>query len=258
MQQVFDKVKHFFDSTPTLFIPNGSDLFILETDASGHGIGAVLFQQGADTIQRPVGYFSKTLSDAERNYSIYKLELFAIVRAIKHFRIYLSHHPLLLRTDNQAILWWKRQVIPPGDVIARWFAFLEQFNFTVVHQKGENNNIADAISRNPDSVQMTNSSQTDLIPTDFLTDLIPTCYLTDFNRDLSELCTQEHKLIIQFLRVHTVDERQIQSGSLDLKELFANREKLCLQNGLIALKPLASESTSPTYIPSSLRKELLA
>jgi hypothetical protein len=67
--------------------------FELEVDASGFALGAVLTQRGTDKKKHPIAYFSTTLSEAERNYDIYDLELLAIVKALRHWRQFLAGSP---------------------------------------------------------------------------------------------------------------------------------------------------------------------
>ena len=249
-QEAFHRVQHAFDHIPTLFIPNGQDPFILETDASRSGIGAVLLQKSCG-IERPVGYYSKGLSHAESNYSIYKLELFAVVSAVKHFRIYLSHQPFTIRTDNQALTWFRRQQVPPGDVIARWFATLEQFTFTIVHLPGEQNQIADELSRKPET--LIQSSPTKL---NAYTPAQPSALLTDITTDLSVQYNAEHQQIVQLLRNGDEPSSQrLHASSPEFKELYGHRDELSLHNDRIICHK-SDDSTLP-YIPLSMRNELL-
>lgn len=77
-----------------LGLPYFSQPFILETDASGIGVGAVLGQQG-----HPIAYFSKTLSPIMQKQSTYKRELLAIIEALAKFRHYLLGNKFIIRTD---------------------------------------------------------------------------------------------------------------------------------------------------------------
>jgi hypothetical protein len=69
------------------------DQFDLEVDASGFAVGAVLLQKKEDGKRHPVGYYSATLNEAERNYDIYNLELLAIVKALRNWRPLLAGSP---------------------------------------------------------------------------------------------------------------------------------------------------------------------
>ncbi|KAL5717049.1 hypothetical protein ACHQM5_010129 [Ranunculus cassubicifolius] len=87
-------------STPVLALPDYGQPFILETDASGRGIGAVLMQAG-----RPIAYFSKALGPRALGFSTYEKELLAIVSAVSRWRSYLVGHPFIIYTDHQSFLW---------------------------------------------------------------------------------------------------------------------------------------------------------
>ena len=78
-QQAFEDLKKRVSSEPILAHPELDQQFELEVDASGFAIGAVLLQKKEDNKRHPVGYYSATLNEAERNYDIYDLELLAIV-----------------------------------------------------------------------------------------------------------------------------------------------------------------------------------
>jgi hypothetical protein len=82
-QQAFATLKHRVTSEPILAQPVLNDQFDLEVDASGFAVGAVLLQRKEDGKRHPVGYYSATLNEAERNYDIYNLELLAIVKALR-------------------------------------------------------------------------------------------------------------------------------------------------------------------------------
>ncbi|MBJ4999897.1 hypothetical protein JGF38_23160, partial [Salmonella enterica subsp. enterica serovar Hadar] len=86
-------------SPPVLVYPQPDQLFILDTDASNTGIGAVL-SQVRDGQEKVSAYFSKSLSKPERNYCVTQKELLAIVRAVEHFHHYLYGPKFLVRTDR--------------------------------------------------------------------------------------------------------------------------------------------------------------
>ena len=78
----FQILKHLVTLEPVLAHPDQDKPFELEVDTPGYGIGAVLSQRKEDNKLHPVAYFSATLNKAERNYDIYRLELYTIVRAL--------------------------------------------------------------------------------------------------------------------------------------------------------------------------------
>ena len=95
-----------------------------------------------------VAYYSCTLSRPERYYCVTHKELLAVVKAIKHFHVYLYGRKFLLRTDHSALQWLLSFRHPEGQV-ARWLEGLQQYDFTVEHRAGTKHGNADALSRQP-------------------------------------------------------------------------------------------------------------
>ena len=77
---------------------------LIDTDASGDGIGAVL-SQIQDNLERVIGYFSRTLSEAEKNYCVTLRELLAVVVYSEHFRRYFLGEQFYIRTDHASLTW---------------------------------------------------------------------------------------------------------------------------------------------------------
>ena len=100
-QQAFDVLKFKLCDAPILAYPNFNIDFVLETDVSGKGLGAVLSQCVHGSLH-PIVFASRALSPSERNYSITDLETLAIVWACSHFRAYLYGHIVTVFTDHLA------------------------------------------------------------------------------------------------------------------------------------------------------------
>jgi hypothetical protein len=89
-------------TTPILTYPCPVEEFILDTDASNYGIGAVLSQiQGGE--ERAIGYYSRSLNKAERNYCVTRKELLAVVAAVEHFHYYLYGQKFTVRTVHSSL-----------------------------------------------------------------------------------------------------------------------------------------------------------
>ena len=101
-QEAFDKLKKRVTIEPVLAHAKLEDQFELEVDASGYAVGAVLLQRKEDGKKHPIGYYSATLNEAQRNYDIYNLELLAIVMALKNWRPLLagSPHKIIIYSDH--------------------------------------------------------------------------------------------------------------------------------------------------------------
>ena len=117
---------------PCLSLPRFDQPFILQTDASNVGLGAVLAQIDTHGNEQVISYGSRTLTPWERNYSTMEKEALAIIFATEHFRFYLLGHPFKIVTDNSALT-WLHSVEPKGR-IAGWIMKLQEFDFTIVHQ----------------------------------------------------------------------------------------------------------------------------
>ena len=100
-QRAFDKLKSCLVSEPILAFPDFTRPFILDTDASDIGIGAVLSQIHDDGSEHVVSYASCVLSKPERNYCVTRRELLAVVTFVQHFRPYLLG-PGFTRSYNQS------------------------------------------------------------------------------------------------------------------------------------------------------------
>ena len=148
-QAVFQQLKQALTSAPILAYPDPSLRFTLDTDASDHGIGSVLSQVTEDGREQVVAYASKSLSKSQKNYSVTKRELLAVVEFCDHFRHYLMGAEFTVRTDHKALLWLKSFKEPTG-LLARWIERLSMYDFTFEHRRGSYHANADALSRLPE------------------------------------------------------------------------------------------------------------
>jgi hypothetical protein len=108
--------------------PDFTNPFILTTDASGCAIGAIL-SQGKVGQEKPIAYASRTLNQAEQNYSTIEKELTAIVWACQHFRPYLIGKNFTIVTDHKPLTWMSN-VKDPSSRLLRWRILLEEYDYT--------------------------------------------------------------------------------------------------------------------------------
>ena len=145
-QRAFEYLKERLIQAPILKYPDFERSFIIYTDASGTGLGAVLSQIHEDEKEHVIAYASRSMNKAETNYAITDQECLAIVWAVRHFQHYLGLKLFTIVTDHSALKWLQTSKIPKGRR-ARWVMELQQYDFKIQHRAGKANSNADALSR---------------------------------------------------------------------------------------------------------------
>ncbi|MCH83302.1 transposon Tf2-1 polyprotein, partial [Trifolium medium] len=140
-QQAFDELKRKLTSAPVLALPDFTKSFVIECDASGGGIGAILMQD-----KKPIAYFSKALGVRNLTKSAYEKELMAVVLAVQHWRPYLLGRKFLVSTDQKSLKQLLQQRIVTAEQ-QNWTAKLLGYDFEIVYKQGKLNKGADALSR---------------------------------------------------------------------------------------------------------------
>lgn len=141
----FKELKGKLLSEPVLRSPDFSRSFILRTDASAHGAGAVLEQEFEDG-KHPICFLSKKFSPAERNYAVVEKECLAIVWAVQSLRVYLEGKPFEIETDHAPLQWLQRSKLS-NQRLLRWSLLLQEFVFSIRYIRGTQNSVADSLSR---------------------------------------------------------------------------------------------------------------
>ena len=161
--------------TPVLAFADFQKPFLLETDASSCGLGAILSQQQDDGKYHLVAYASWELKGGEKKYHSSKLEFLALKWAITNqFKEYLWYKPFTVWTDNNTLTYV--MTTPNLDAIGHWWvAALASYNMTIEYLKGADNKIADILSwvpqrLDPEAVTvLLNHAQTSDVPLQRLT-----------------------------------------------------------------------------------------
>ena len=146
--EVFCQLKQLLINAPVLAFPDFTKGFILETDASGVGLCAILAQGDKDGIIHPIAYASRALQQYEKNYAVTELEALGIVWAIKHFHHYLYGHHSEVYTDHEPLIALLNTPHPSGK-LARRGLILQDVDLVIRYRPGRKNAGADALSRLP-------------------------------------------------------------------------------------------------------------
>jgi hypothetical protein len=139
--QAFQTLKMAMCTTPVLALPDFTKTFVLECDASGKGIGAVLMQAG-----RPLAFTSKQLSEKNLGKPIYEKEMLVILHAVELWRPYLLGQRFQIKTDHQSLKYFLEQRISSQEQ-QKWVTKLFGYDYEIIYKKGKDNVVADALSR---------------------------------------------------------------------------------------------------------------
>lgn len=150
-QAAFCALQHAVATAPTLAIPSDHGQYRVEADSSGFATGAVLSQYQDDGTWRPVAFYSRSLSEVERNYDIFDREMLAIMHALSEWRHYLlgAKETFQIWTDHKNIEYF-RSAHHLNRRQARWALELSEYDFTLSHKPGRDHCRPDALSRRPD------------------------------------------------------------------------------------------------------------
>jgi hypothetical protein len=140
-EAAFQALKEAITHAPVLALLDFTQPFLIECDASGSGIGAVLMQGS-----RSIAFFSKALKGKALHMSTYEKELFALVSAIQKWRPYLLGQSFVVKTDQQSLkILLQQKVGTPFQ--QKWISKLLGYDFVVEYKKGVENRVANALSR---------------------------------------------------------------------------------------------------------------
>ena len=151
-QKGFDQLKKALTEAPILAYLDYSKPFILETDASLKGLGAVLSQKGDNNEIRVIAYASRSLRPLEksmRDYSSAKIELMALKWSVcDKFKDYLLRSKFTVFTDNNPLCYIKSSKLGAAQIL--WLSELALYDFDIVYHSGKSSLVADALSRQPE------------------------------------------------------------------------------------------------------------
>ena len=142
--EAFTMLKITLSKAPVLKLPDPTSSFIMMTDASNIGIGAVLSQKEGGRL-RPVAFLSRKLKAAEENYAAHEKELLSIVYALQAWRIYLHNRNFDILTDHHPLVYLDTQPTLSRRQ-ARWLEYMQEFKYNIRYIKSSKNVAADALS----------------------------------------------------------------------------------------------------------------
>jgi hypothetical protein len=143
----FEQLKEVMCKDPVLTTPDFTKTFIVECDASGNGIGAILMQEG-----RPLAFESRPLKGKDLHKPIYEKEMMAILHALKKWRPYLIGRHFKVKTDHDSLKYFLEQRLSSEEQ-QKWVTKILGYDFEIVYRKGKQNVVADALSRKDEDVE---------------------------------------------------------------------------------------------------------
>jgi len=144
-KKAFGALKAILTSTPIIRPPSWGTPFEIMCDASDYAVGTVLGQR-IDKLPHVIYYASRTLNDAQLNYSTTKKELLAVVFALDKFQSYLLGSKVIIYSDHAALkyLFYKKDA---KSRLIWWILLLQEFDIEIRDKKGSENVVADHLSR---------------------------------------------------------------------------------------------------------------
>lgn len=247
-QKSFDQVKNMVVNSPALKLFDPNKPTVVSTDASDYGLGAVLTQVNEAGEEDTIAFASRSLSDAERKYSIVEKEALACVWAAEKWRVWLWGRKFLLRTDHQALttLLTTKGNNRAGLRVARWSARLMEFDYEVQYRAGTLNSIADCLSRLP--LPATNMDYTETVESvATILDDIQAVTQADFKAE-SNSCPVLTKLRAQLQKPWPRKKKVLDH---DLQPYYLIRDELAILDDCVV------RGTHRLVVPGSLQKRLI-
>jgi cleavage and polyadenylation specificity factor subunit 1 len=165
MEASFMEAKAALGRATWLGHPDPAACLALHVDASASHVGAALHQRPEGSVHwQPLGFFSRKLEDARAKWSAFDRELYACVEGIRHFRFILEGRSFTIFTDHKPLVGALAQVSDPWTARqCRHLAYVAEFTADIQHVAGQDNVVADALSRPPISAITAPSRPTEVV-----------------------------------------------------------------------------------------------
>ena len=238
LESAFQAVKKMVCQETLLTYPDWNKPFDIHTDASDYQLGAVISQE-----KKPIAFFSRKLNSAQHNYTTTEKELLSIVECVKEFRNILFGYKINVYSDHKNLV--HATTMSQSQRVMRWRLILEEFGPDIKHIKGEDNTVADAISRLPTANQ----------------DQIESC--TDTQDPLSKTLTESEYLVLEedegfplnLPIVQQAQKEELNIRNSKLKQLVNNKKSGYKLNTLDEIELITYENK--IYVPKSLRQRTI-
>ncbi|EYC05726.1 hypothetical protein Y032_0080g1333 [Ancylostoma ceylanicum] len=242
----FEALKTALVNAPVLAQPDisaaekGDRPFIIYTDASGEGLGAVLCQEGDDKLLHPVFFASRGLSKAERNYHITDLEALAVMFALQKFHFFVYGLRTIVRTDHQPLTCLFKRTNVSARVL-RWALEIQKYRLEIEYVAGKANAVADALSRS--AVNLEGEDPT--IPANDMVICEVKCEDSEWLKELR--ADEDFKQLIDDLEKHR-DDKDVRLPRCSRKFRVAD---FLIDNGDLKM---VLENTTVRVVPKSQRR----
>ncbi|CAF1302602.1 unnamed protein product [Didymodactylos carnosus] len=148
-KHAFEIIKNRLTEAPVLHHPEHKLPFIIATDASQVGIGAVLMQiKDKSKGPHPIAFMSRKLNAQQQNWSTIERECYAVLEAVRLWDSYVSGNEFIVQTDHHPLC-WLQQKFSKNAKLNRWRMDLQGYTMEIIHVSGKCNPVADCLSRFP-------------------------------------------------------------------------------------------------------------
>ena len=246
-EAAFNRLKECLVTAPVLSYPRfGTDQeFILETDTSGIGLGAVLAQEHEGQV-----HASRTLDSHEQNYGISELETLALVWAARYFRPYILGHRATVYTDHAACTSLLNTARPSGK-LARWVLTIQEMDLVIKHRSGRKNTNADALSQNPVSPTV-GAVESLLLPSDDESAVARP--EADKMNEIRMAQREDPELVVL---CDYLEKDVLPPGEEMVKKVVLESERYEVIQGVLHFEPVAFPGRLCVVVPKGLRPTLL-
>ena len=261
-QEAFTTLKRKLTEAPVLAYPAFGQEFVLETDASISGLGAVLSQKQADGKIHPIAYASRSLNTAEKNYGITELETLAVVWAVSHYHSYLYGHDVTVLTDHSAI----KSVLGAPTLSgkhARWWTRVYGRgvkNLKIQFRSGRENLVADSLSRSPTGIPPTCGEA----ESEFQVAHIEASSITELLEEAPSDVVSEESLRTEQLKdpfakrmIHYLENDSLPTDDLQTRKLVGQATQFALLDGILYFIDAKRDSRRRAVVPSALKCQVM-